>query len=442
MTGAAAPTVVAVPPSARLGAWLLVAVVALVIAAEFFPAYPEWITGLIAWAAVVLLWPRIAPRQKKVVLMLTLAGLAGVAAGAAAGKSGLIARALMQNIPLTGMLVAVAFLQLVTGRPGEGERLEKGPRALASTLLGVQLFGAVINYSAVAIFAERLAARRPLALEQAVGLSQAFIIGALWSPFYGSMALALTFAPRTNVLAVMAVGIPLTAVALIMTWATLSSARHGGAREFEGYPLRFEALWVPGVLAVGVLAVHALAPEWSVIAVIAALAPLVTFLTLLATDGNRALARMRTLVVTRIPEMGGEMALFAAAGALSAGMVGAIAWLGLPLPFSRYGGTEAVVTLWVIVGFAWLGFHPVILVSVLGPWIVPLNPDPNLLAMTCIMGWGIGLTACPTSNTLLALHARHRIPLSAMLAANRKFSFAMLVVCSVTLIAYAALAAS
>ncbi|MGH8617981.1 MAG: hypothetical protein ACREUW_09835 [Burkholderiales bacterium] len=436
MTGAYAPSA-AVPLSARLGAWLLVAVIALVILAEFFPAYPDWITGVIAWAAVALFWPRFIWRQRAVVIALTFVGALGIAAGMAAGAGGLITRALAQNTPLTGMLVAVSFLQLVTGRPAEGERLEKGPRALASTLAGVHLFGAVINYSAVAIFAERLAARRPLALEQAVGLSQAFIIGALWSPFYGSMAMALTFAPRTNLLVVMAMGVPLTLLALALTWATLSSARYGHAREFEGYPLRLDTLWVPAVLAVGVLIVHAVAPQWSVLAVIAALAPLVTFLTLLATDGNRAPFRMRMLVETRVPEMGGEMALFVAAGVLSAGMAGVIAWLDLALPFTRFGGGEAALTLALIVFAAWLGFHPIIPVSVLGPWIAPLNPDPNLLSMTCIMGWGIGLTACPMSNTLLAIRARYGVSLRAMLAANRRFSFVMLVVCAGVLVAYA-----
>ncbi|MGH6911051.1 MAG: hypothetical protein ACREEG_12765, partial [Phenylobacterium sp.] len=56
---------------------------------------------------------------------------------------------------------------------------------------------------------------------------------------------------------------------------------------------------------------------------------------------------------------------------------------------------------------------------------------------TCIMGWGIGLTACPMSNTLLAIRARYGVSLRAMLAANRRFSFVMLVVCAGVLVAYA-----
>jgi hypothetical protein len=427
------------PARYTLAAWLFVTVVALVIFGGMIPYFPRWVTGIIAWCACALLWPRLSRTQVRIVLSLVAFGAAGVIWGMAGGKTGLIQRALTQNIPLVGMLIAVSFLQLIsiTGSTEE-QQSDTGRFALLRTLLGVHLFGAVINFSAVAIFADRLAVRNRLTLEQAMGLTQAFIIGALWSPFYGAMAVALTAAPGASITRLMGMGLPLTVIALLLTWLTLSSRRFGYARGFVGYPVHFEALWVPAVLALGVLAVHEVRPAWSVLAVIAAMAPLITTVTLLAREGNRAAASLRRLVTVRLPEMGGEMSLFLAAGMLSAGMAGMIAALDLAVPFTHFGGMEASIVLIAITLLAWIGFHPVILVSVVGPWLAPLNPDPNLLAMTFLMTWGIGLVGCPMSNTLLAMQGRYQAPFRELLRNNRMFSFKMTLLCVVAVNLYAA----
>ena len=171
-------------------------VVALVAATIVFPGFPQWITGVIAWIACLLLMPGLPRRQLVMSWVLVVLGIAGILWGMASGKQGLVNVALSQNIPLTGLLIAVSFLQLIAVRPDTAsEPLKQGPRALAQTLLGVHLFGAVINFSAVAIFADRLSAAKKLTLQQAMALSQGFIVGATWSPFYGAMAAALTVAP-------------------------------------------------------------------------------------------------------------------------------------------------------------------------------------------------------------------------------------------------------
>lgn len=425
----------------NIAAWMFVAVVVLVVADELIPNFPGWATGVIAWCACLLLWPRLSRNQAIVTLLLLAFGIAGMAWGMASGKAGLVQLALAQNIPLIGMLIAVSFLRLISVSPGAaGGQLSTGRYALLKTLIGVHLFGAVINFSAVAIFADRLEARARLTLEQALGLTQAFMVGALWSPFFGAMAVALVAAPGASLTRLMAVGIPVAVVSILVTWLTLSSKRYDHARDFAGYPLHLESLWVPAVLAIGVLVVHELKPAWSVLAIIAALAPLVTLITLLAREGNRALASLRRLVDVRLPEMNGEMSLFLAAGVLSAGMSGAIAALDLELPFQRFGGVEASVVLVVIILFAWLGLHTVIMVSVMGPWLAPLNPDPNLLAMTFLMTWGVGLQACPMSNTLLGMHSRYRIPYKEVLAHNRVYSFKLMLLCIATLNIYGAYA--
>ncbi|MBY0269384.1 MAG: hypothetical protein K2X06_05905 [Burkholderiales bacterium] len=413
--------------------------VILVVAAVWLPAYPAWITGVIAWAACLLLLPRLPRQQLLMVLALAGIGALGIAFGMARGSDGLIVMALTQNVPLAGMLIAVSLLQLIAVSPDAREEpLQRGRGALFKTMIGVHLFGAVINYSAVAIFADRLSARTKLTMEQAMGLSQAFIVGAIWSPFYGAMAAALTSAPEASLTQLIFWGIPVSAIGIAVTWFTLTSERHGRAEHFVGYPLHLEALWVPAVLAVGVLLVHEWQPRWSVMAIIAAMASLVTIATLLFRHGAQAGPTLLRHVHTRLPGMNGELTLFLAAGILSAGMNGTIDALDLGLPFAQFGAFEASIVLIVMNVCAWLGLHPIILVSVLGPWLLPLQPDQTLLAMVFLMSWGIGLTACPMSNTMLGMAGRYRLPFGQLLALNRRYSIKMTAVCIVVLYVYAA----
>jgi len=412
--------------SDRLAAWCYVAVVILVVAAVWLTAYPAWITGVIAWTACLLLLPRLPRHQLIMVLALAGLGALGIVFGMSRGSEGLIRSALTQNVPLSGMLIAVSFLQLIAvSRTRASEPLEQGRGALFKTMIGVHFFGAVINYSAVAIFADRLSARTKLTMEQAMALSQAFIVGATWSPFYGAMAAALTAAPGASLTLLIFWGIPVAAAGIIITWFTLTSKRHGSAEHFVGYPLHLEALWVPAVLAVGVLMVHEWQPRWSIMAIIAGLASLVTIVTLLLRYGAQAGSILLRHVHTRLPAMNGELTLFLAAGILSAGMSGTIDALDLGLPFSRFGAFEASLVLVVMNVCAWLGLHPIILVSVLGPWLMPLQPDQTMLAMVFLISWGVGLTACPMSNTMLGMAGRYGLPFGELLGLNRRYSMKM-----------------
>lgn len=425
----------------KLAAWCYVAVVILVVAAVWLPAYPAWITGVIAWAACLLLLPRLPRQQLLMVLALAGLGALGIAFGMARGSDGLITMALTQNVPLSGMLIAVSFLQLIAvGRAADAEPLQQGRGALFKTMIGVHLFGAVINYSAVAIFADRLSARTRLTMEQAMALSQAFIVGAIWSPFYGAMAAALTSAPEASLTQLIFWGMPVSAIGIAVTWFTLTSERHGRAENFVGYPLHLEALWVPAVLAIGVLLVHEWQPGWSVMAIIAAMASLVTIVTLLLRNGALAGPTLLRHVQNRLPGMNGELTLFLAAGILSAGMTGTIDALDLGLPFTQFGAFEAGMILIVMNVCAWLGLHPIILVSVLGPWLLPLKPDQTLLAMTFLMSWGIGLTACPMSNTMLGMAGRYKLPFGELLGLNRRYSIKMTGVGIAVLYVYVAIA--
>jgi hypothetical protein len=56
------------------------------------------------------------------------------------------------------------------------------------------------------------------------------------------------------------------------------------------------------------------------------------------------------------------------------------------------------------------GIHPVIQISVITPLLLPIDPDPELLAMTYLFAWALGNAASPLSGTHLMLQGRYNIP--------------------------------
>jgi len=446
------------PVAARLSGasgWLLLSLVAFGVVAELFPRFPEWIAGVIAWVAALPLWPRLGRRQRVLVIAMCALGATGIVWGMALGQSGLIVKALTMNTMIIAMLVGVAFLPLVSGSEQAGEApLRRGRGALLRTMLGVHLFGAVINLTAALIAADRL--RRPLApgaadpgyavpasgtltRQQAMALGTAFSICAFWSPFLSAMAVALTLAPGSSLLTLVLMGLPLAAVGLLVLWLFLSTARFDHARSFEGYPVNVSALWVPLALAIGVFAVHEWQPQWSMQPVIATLAIGITAVTLLIRRGPaRAASRMAQHTSARLPGLAGEVWVFIAAGVLAAGLSALLTAFDIGAPFSRFGGLEASIVLVICTLVAWLGVHTVVTLPLVAVWLAPLAPDPNLLACAFLCAWAIGLPACATSGTVLSMQARYGIPVSTYIRWNLPYLCVLLVIAIIGLNLYAA----
>ncbi len=433
-------------PGATLSAWLLVAVIGCSLAAQALPAVPEWIAGVVAWVAAVPLWARLSRRQRVLVTVMLALGALGLAAGVYLGEPARVAMALTLNTPIIAMLAGVAFLHLVSvrGSPPATVAARASPRrgrlALAQTLIGVHLFGAVINLTAALIAGDRLRRGGVLPEQQAMAVGTAFSVSAFWSPFLGAMAVSLTVAKGASLVTLVAMGLPLAATGLLLLWMHLSRARFGYGRDFEGYPLDLGALWVPVALALGVFLVHEWQPQWSVLPVIASLALLITMAGLLVRDGAApARDRLVAFVPARLPGMAGELWVFLAAAVLAAGLSSMLAALEIGAPFDRFGGFEASLVLLLCTVTAWLGLHTVVSIPLVGVWLAPLAPDPNLLACAFLCAWAIGLPACATSGTVLTMQARYGIPAATYVRWNLPFMAVMLVACIVALNVYARL---
>ena len=401
-----------------LAGWLLT----LMIAASVLPGMTLLPAGILGWSAALLLSHRLGRRQRVQTGWLIGLGSAGMAWGVLQGGSWPLDQALAGNQGLVGLLAAVSFLRLVT-RPEStnADSPPRGRKALWRTLIGVHLFGAVINLSTVVILGDRMTTRGRLGKRRALALSRGFAAAAFWSPFFSAMAAALTYAPNAHLGVVILAGLPMAGLSLWLSAREIDPENPRLGAPFIGYPMNFRALWIPGLLVVIVLTLHALIPRWSILAIITFSAPLLTVVILLAREGRSAGPALKTHIAHGLTGTVNELALFLAAGLLAAGLTSLTHQFGDWLPFTQFGPPQAGFILLVMVGAAGFGVHPVISIAACGVWLAPLHPEPNLLAITLLMAWAIGVPANPLSGLHLMMQGRYGIDGYAFLRWNRAY---------------------
>ena len=81
-----------------------------------------------------------------------------------------------------------------------------------------------------------------------------------------------------------------------------------------------------------------------------------------------------------------------------------------------------------MVVLAIFGVHPVISIATAQGLLAPLAPDPNLLGITYLMAWAIGVSISPLSGMHLAMQGRFGIDSVGFLRWNGGFTLAMLLV--------------
>jgi hypothetical protein len=422
----------------RLTGPLLLSMILLSVAHGFDPEIPRLFAGIAAWLAGVILWPGVKGLARLQILAMLGVGAVALAWAASMGQAMDWESVLASNQALLSMLAAVSFLRLVTlPASAADERAPRGPAALRSTLLGVHLFGSVINLSALMIIGDRLSAQRPLTQAQALVLSRGFAMAANWSPFFAAMGVALTNAPGAQLPTLALFGLPVAALALGYTAVELG--RRPEVNAFTGYPLHFGALWIPALLALLVLLIHQWRPQVPILSLVSALSLTVTLVVVLARDAIGGMQRFAAFTRTGLPRMANELALFLAAGVLATGIAAAVAVSGITIGGGSFGALEAAGLLIGMVLLSALGIHPVISIATAGGLLAPLHPDPNLLGMVFLMTWALGVTLSPFSGMHLAMQGRYGIDSHLFLGWNWRFALVVLGVDLAALFAYSAL---
>ncbi len=393
--------------------------------------------GVTAWLAGLLVWPETNRRARYQAVVLMAVGCLAAAGAIALDGTVAVTAVLTTNAALIAMLAAVGFLRLITSPVAGGDQAAppRGSHALVKTLVGVHLFGAVVNLSTVFIMAARMTGETGrMTTDQLRVLTRGFAAAAFWSPFFAAMAAALTFAPGAHLPSLVATGG--IAAVLGLGLSAWSLTRHGG-EAFVGYPMNWASLWLPFLLAAIVLAVHTVRPSVSILGLIAVTAPTLS-LVVMRYRGESATARMRRHIVTRLPGLANELWLFLAASVIATGLAALVRALPAWLPFQQFQGPQAALTLLVMVAAAMIGVHPVVGIAVTASILAPLDPDPTLLAMTFLAAWAIGVMASPFGGMNLALQGAYDLTPKDILRANGVYAIWLLAIAATTLNGYAA----
>lgn len=370
------------------------------------PNIPAWFSGLCGWLSLALLFTFTPWRT--FIQFFVLAGLGGVLIlwSLSQGATLAITDLLLQNNSLLVMLYSVSFLRLVAIPAEEASELPRGRLAFLKTMLGIHVLGAVINLSILVLVAGRYYDQGLLRRDTVSLMGQAFSAAAFWSPFFAAMGVALTYAPGAQLLEVIAYGLILTALSLILMTLLAGGWGLHKVSDFPGYPMHLSNLTIPATLAFLVIGLHLVLPQITVLTLVSTSSIALVFMVLLYRDPGSAWPKFRQHIVGAAPRMGRELALFLGAGVLTLGLQALLSVIGGLQFLTQFGGLEAALLLGAAILVSMLGIHPIISVAVIGPLVLPLQPNLELLAVLFLSMWSLGVVANPISGTNVMLHGQ------------------------------------
>lgn len=372
-------------------------------------AYP--VSGIAALSAGILLFPNLRVSARVQVGLLFGIGSLLLVIANSRGISFSLINAISRNALLLTMIMSVGFLKLLLDLETTQTDLPRGRKAHLHTLLGLGLFGSVINISAPILICDRLAIDKPVDLLTLRPISQVFCACSCWSPYFGGTALVLTYVHGVSIVNIMMTGLPvlLLTIAFAHTFSILKNKEH--IDQFAGYPVALSKLWLPVSLTAVVVGMQAIFPFMPILVVIS-LSALALSAGVLCTrlGACKAGGTLYRHVLQGLPRSSNELLLFLSAGVLATGLSAFLESTHFELGLSSYTLQAACITLALMILTAAAGIHPVIQISVLTPLILPIEPDPDLLAMTFLFAWALGNAASPLSGTHLMFQGRYNVP--------------------------------
>lgn len=395
-----------------LSGWVLVGMILLAITHGVVPSFPSWPAGVCAWLAGAMLVHQTRLTQRILLTVLILLGVAAMAFALASGVSPEWVHILDANVPLVAMIASVGFLRLVAGGTTAAAVSEPvGRKAFRHTVFSVAFLGSFINISAPILVGDRLAVDGRITRLTSQTITRVFSGCSAWSPFFGGMAVVLTYVSDASLFAVMLGGLPFALIGLIGVIVEAQLRYRTELKVFRGYPISVSSLWVPVVLAGAVALGAFLLPSVTILFIIAIASLSVAVIVLLVRGSPASTAKTLTVHVrTGLPSMVGELILFLGAGVLAVGLAAVVKTGLIGMPITEFTPGMAGLLLAGIVLVSALGLHPVISVAAVTPLLMPINPSPVLLAVTYMYAWSLGTCASPLSGTHLVFQGRYGIP--------------------------------
>ena len=395
---------------------------------------PLW-AGLAGWSAALMLYHRLPRAMGYQISGMLLVGLGCLLWLALNDHVVDYVRVISANIHIIALIASVTFLRLISLPDNETQAaLPKGAGALVRTAWGLHLFASVINLSAMMLFGNRMEQAGKINRLQAILFSRAFCSGCYWSPFYVSIATALVYAPGSDFITLVLAGLPIALAGLLIT--TWQLVRDEQSRETCGYPLRFDALFVPALLSITVIALHSVFPDFPVLTLITILSFLLAVLLLSVRVRAASTERLGAHICNELPGIHKELILFLSAGVMSVGISGVLISSDISLGLTSVSPLVAGGFILTAILVSLVGVHPVITISVLGSLLGNTAYHADLLGVCMMMMWGSSIVASPFSGINLAIQGRFGVSSFMLMRWNAAYSLTMLVICTCALHIY------
>ena len=123
------------------------------------------------------------------------------------------------NTGLLAMIAAVGFLKLVVIPDTKTlQQLPVGKTAYLQTLIGLNLTSSFINISAPIMIADRIHHQRPIQRFSSQSFTRIFCGVSSWSPFFGAMAVVLTYVAGAELGWIIIAGLPFTLAGFLIVY--------------------------------------------------------------------------------------------------------------------------------------------------------------------------------------------------------------------------------
>ncbi|RDL45209.1 hypothetical protein DN730_06260 [Marinomonas piezotolerans] len=369
------------------------------------------LASVVYWAVFISSWRRLNRRNKRQIIGLLAIGMAALMLAMLNSVAIPVLSLLQGNLPIVAMLTGVSLLGLLPDTTKPKSPI-LGVKGVISTWYSIQLLSSVINMSALFVVGDKLQRQSSeLSLPQYSVMIRALSSTALLSPFFASMAVALSVAPEAEFHQLATIGLPVALLACgVSIW---EFKRKQILTSFSGFPLALSSLIFPVFLALLVLVFHyILMPDLAILAIVTLLSPLAVVVVLFITGGPRhTKQRLRDHAQIRLSNMGNEVSLFLAAGFLTTTVSLALKGVlgeGWSL-FDQFGFVEAYVCYLAICATAIVGLHPIIGISMMSSMVPAHAADNTLLAFVCLCAWAVGTAVGPLSGINLSVSGKYGV---------------------------------
>jgi hypothetical protein len=233
----------------------------------------------------------------------------------------------------------------------------------------------------------------------------------LWSPFFASLAVALSIAPDAEFYHLALLGMPMALCSCAITvW---EFKRNGNSQDFTGFPIAIPSLFFPVMLAFLVIVFHYfILLDVPILSVVALLSPISVMVLLTFKRGVKNTVRqLNNHVKIRLSNMANEIALFLSAGFLSKAVsLALMSVFGENWSiFSDFSFVEAILCFVSICILSLLGLHPIIGISLMSSLVPAAGVDNTLLAFVSLSSWALGTAISPLSGINLSIAGKYNV---------------------------------